>query len=254
MVATVMTQPQVLEGRRFFTWMALVLAVTMVVGFGPTYFLAAWNDGPKPVITAAVHIHGALCTAWVLLFLVQTGLIAAQRRDLHRIIGVGGSLIAVATVAAGIFVALHSQRRVHTAATADTFADPYVFVMFPLGAVSAFGVFALLGIAYRGRRDIHRRMMLFATVSLVTPAIARIVRQFMQVIAPGETLSLPTPVGGMLLANLFIVALALHDLRTERRLHPATLWGGGLLILSGPLRVMFAFTQPWQDFARMLMS
>jgi hypothetical protein len=33
-----------------------------------------------------------------------------------------------------------------------------------------------------------------------------------------------------------------------------TLWGGGAILLSEPLRVLIAHSQPWQDFARWLIG
>jgi hypothetical protein len=53
---------------------------------------------------------------------------------------------------------------------------------------------------------------------------------------------------------VFIVALAIRDFKTRGQLHPATLWGGGLFVLSEPLRFVVAYSEPWQSFARMLMG
>jgi hypothetical protein len=36
---------------------------------------------------------------------------------------------------------------------------------------------------------------------------------------------------------------------TLRRLHPATLWGGLLVVGSGPLRLAIALTDAWLAFA-----
>jgi len=52
------------------------------------------------------------------------------------------------------------------------------------------------------------------------------------------------------LTDLFIVALAIWDFRTRGRLHPVTLWGGLLIIVSQPLRLVVSGTAGWLAFAR----
>jgi hypothetical protein len=54
--------------------------------------------------------------------------------------------------------------------------------------------------------------------------------------------------------NVFIAAIAIRDLKTRGHLHPVTLWGGGLFVLSEPLRFVIGFSEPWQAFARAVMN
>lgn len=81
--------------------------------------------------------------------------------------------------------------------------------------------------------------MLLATVNLVTAAIAR----WPGVLALG-------PLAFFGLTDLFVVALTIWDFRTRGRLHPITLWGGLLIIVSQPLRLVVSSTQGWLAFAR----
>jgi len=169
-------------------------------------------------------------------------------------------VLAVATLVMGIIVAMGSERRVHTAANAGTLADPYVFLILPLSAVGLFALFAIIGIAIRKHPAAHKRMMLLATMSLLGPALARAATQAMTALSgSGPTFAFTLVPGAGALAALalidvFLAALVVYDLLTRGRLHPATLWGGGFLLLSEPLRVAIGYSQPWQDFARMLMS
>ena len=50
-------------------------------------------------------------------------------------------------------------------------------------------------------------------------------------------------------AILFIAAIGIHDGRTLGRVHPVTLWGGLLLVLSFPGRLAIANTDLWLTFA-----
>ena len=72
--------------RWFFTGMATVVVAIVVAGFTPTYYLKPLFA--TPALPLSIHIHGALFTAWVLLFVGQTSLVAANRTDLHRRLGV----------------------------------------------------------------------------------------------------------------------------------------------------------------------
>jgi hypothetical protein len=245
MTVAVAPRPRLLTDRRFFSGMALAMAATAFVGFAPTYYLAGLNDAPTPPLTPNVHLHGALSTAWMLLLAGQTLLVARGRTDIHRLTGMAGAVLGVAIFISGVLLAIGSERRVHTDANAGTMADPYVFLMFPLAAVSIFAVFALAGVLNRSRPDAHKRLMLLATMSLLGPALARIVTQVMHI---------PGALGALVLINVFLAALVAYDFASRGRPHPATLWAGGFLLLSEPLRVAIAFAEPWQAFARGLMA
>ena len=252
-MVSVATQVQPLSERRFFTWMSAAMAAVAFAGFARTYYLAGFNDGPRPVLTPVVHLHGALSTAWILLLILQTRLIANGRRDIHRLMGMAGTGIGPAILATGIFVAISSERRVHTAATAGTLADPYVFLIFPFASVGLFALFVTLGVLKRNRPDAHKRYMLLATASLIVPALARIVTQATQGGVPG-VVAVPGVVGAVVLVNVFLLAMVIHDLHTRGRVHPVTLWGGAVTVISEVLRFAIGFSAPWQAFARMLMG
>jgi hypothetical protein len=237
--------------RRFFTNISLVLAAFAFAGFARTYYLAHFNDEPSPVLTPLIHIHGALCTAWVVLLVVQTRLIAVGRRAFHRSLGLLGAIVASATLTSGVIVALNSTRRVHTPATADTLADPYVFLVFPLASITIFAAFVLLGVMRRHRPDAHKRYMLLATASLIIPAMARITTQTTSAFG---IVGVPGVIGAVVLQNIFLIALVVHDYRTRGQLHPVTLWAGAFLLVSEPLRFAIGYSAPWQAFARSLMG
>jgi len=231
--------------RRFYTGMALAMALIVFIGFAPTYYLAPWNPALQP-LRPIVHLHGAFCTAWILLLVAQALLIGFRRPDIHKLLGGAGLAVAAGILITGIVVALTAQRRVHTDLTAGTMADPYVFLVYPMFAIGLFAAFAIAGLLNRRRPEVHKRLMLLATMSLTVPALARIVARSV----PG----MPGVWGALPLINLFLIALAVHDLRTRGRLHSATIWGGGILLLSEPLRVAIGFSAPWQAFAGMLMA
>ena len=56
-----------LPGRRFdhffFSGMALLMLVTVFVGFAPSYYLAGLFRAPLP--SPIIHLHGALFSCWI---------------------------------------------------------------------------------------------------------------------------------------------------------------------------------------------
>lgn len=248
MATSIAQRTRVLNDRRFFTGMALAMTAVVFIGFVPTYYLVALNDAPTPILTPRIHVHAALSTAWMLLLVAQTGLISAGRPDIHRLTGTAGVALAAAILVSGLYTAIHSERRVHTLANAGTLEDPYVFLIFPFVAAGLFALFAVAGVAQRRRPEYHKRLMLLSTMSLLGPALARIANQAQPFPIP------PGAIGALVLMNLFLAALVAYDLTTRGRLHPATLWGGGFLLVSEPLRVAIGYSEPWRAFARTLMG
>ena len=67
--------------------MAIAAVATVFFGFAPTYYLKSFTHTAvyptglpvSPSLPALVHVHALVFTAWILLFLVQTTLIAADR-------------------------------------------------------------------------------------------------------------------------------------------------------------------------------
>src|SRR4051812_708315 len=71
--------------RLFYSGMAILLCICVYIGFSPTYFRAGMLGArlPSPII----HIHGAVFTLWMLLFVAQAALISARRVKWHRTFG-----------------------------------------------------------------------------------------------------------------------------------------------------------------------
>lgn len=219
--------------RRFFTGMAITMALVCFAGFAPSYYLKAhFHTGPQ--LSLLLHLHGLAFTAWIGLLVVQTSLIAAGRTRLHRRLGIAGALLAVLMMVLGAAVAIIRARQGVLAQAMG--APPLVFLAIPFATLIVFP--ALIGAAlYFRKRDTHKRLMMLGTTEIVTAAVARL---------PG----IGTPVAFFGITDLFVLALVIHDISTRGRVHPATFWGGLVLIASQPLRLMIAGTPGWLAFAR----
>jgi hypothetical protein len=96
--------------RRFFLMIAILFPLTVIVGFGPTYYLKGFLTSP-PVPSAMVHVHGLVMSAWVLLFVAQVYMIRSTRIKLHQRLGLAGIALAVVIVAAGLVTGIQSAKR-----------------------------------------------------------------------------------------------------------------------------------------------
>jgi hypothetical protein len=223
--------------RRFFLAMALAILLVVLVGFARSFFLRPlFPEWPSPSETI-FYVHGTAFVAWIVLLVTQVSLVTAGRTDLHRIVGPFGVVLAAAMVVLGTFAALIAARR--PGGFVGVPVPPLSFLAVPFFDMILFASFVGFAVARRRNAQSHKRWMLLATVSLVTAAIAR---------WPGVYGGGPLLFFG--LTDLFLVALAIWDFRSLGKLHPVTLWGGLLVILSQPLRLVVSGTEAWLSFAR----
>jgi hypothetical protein len=226
----------------FYSGMAIVLALTVIIGFAPTYYLRLLGEAPMTTLigrpmSPTVHMHAVLFTGWLLLFVVQTALVAAHRVRLHQRLGIGGAVLAAAMIVVGVKTAIDGA----AAGSAPPGVDPLAFLAIPLFDILFFGGFVSAALLLRRNREAHKRLMLLAYISIIAAAVARI---------PGVL-----PLGPLAFYGLSFTFLAfgiLYDLFSRRRVHKAYIWGGTLLVLSVPLRLVISGTGAWQSFAEFL--
>lgn len=223
--------------RRFYSGMALAMVATIFIGFAPSYYLLGVVEPYAPLLpmTRLGHVHGVLFTAWALLFVTQTWLIAGGRADIHRKLGLAGFALLPAMMVVAALAALYGAAR-HAGPPS---IPPLSFLAVPLFDVPVFAT--LIGVALWKRRDAqtHKRLMLLTMVGMMGPALGRLP-------FPAE---IPPPLIIFGLPNLFLLALVGWDVASRGRLHKATFWGGGLLIGSQVLRMTVMWTPAWLAFA-----
>jgi hypothetical protein len=218
--------------RLFFTGMALASAVAVLVGFSPTYFL---RGADLPALRPLYQVHGALFTSWIVFLIAQSSLVAARRTDIHRRLGIVGAVLAALLFIVGVMVSIETMRR----GGGPPGFDPRSFLAVPLGDIIVFGALVTTAVLLRHHRDSHKRLMLLATISVLTAAVGRFLVQ----------VQLAGPVGLFLGTDIFVLAVVLYDFASRGRVHPATLWGGAMVAVFKPLLVVVSFTPAWLAFA-----
>ena len=228
--------------RMFYSGMALAMAITVFAGFAPSYYLravfgAAVTPTGATTITPLVHLHGLLFTGWVLLFIVQTALVAQHRTRVHQRLGIAGGFLAAAMVVVGTATGITAAAR----DSAPPGIDPLSFLIVPLTDVVLFAGFVGTALWKRRDREAHKRLMMLAYISIIVAAVARL---------PGVLAYGPPAFFGLTCILLF--ASMAYDYVSRRRVHPVYLWGGALFIVSVPARLMLSTTEAWLGLARVL--
>jgi hypothetical protein len=225
------------RGHRFQVALALLMTATVVVGFWPTFF------GPLLRGTASRHwilnFHGAVFAGWMVLLLVQVSLAARGRVAAHRRVGTAGIAYGGLVLATGVLISFAAPLlRVETG---DWNLDRAGgFLIIPLGDMVLFGGFFGAAVAYRRRPEIHKRLILLATVALLFAAVGRM-EGFL-------------PVPAMLAVWLAPVLAAIgYDLAAFRRVHPVNTIGLAML-LAGLLRLPLEQSPAWIALGRSMLE
>jgi hypothetical protein len=205
--------------RIFYCTMAVVMGLAVFAGFARTYYLRLFSGGPTVTIAGlpfapVVHIHGAIFTTWVLLFIVQTALVAQRRVALHRTLGVAGAALAAAMVMSGTTIRIWEARLQEGL---DITASPLLLI-WRMSDMLIFTTFVIAAMALRRNKEAHKRLMVLAYVSILNAAIARI---------PG----MPSRFTNYALTLLFVVAGMTYDFASRRQVHQVYLWGGTLFAI-----------------------
>ena len=102
--------------RMFYSGTAIAMALIVFVGFAPTFYLRSYFGAPVSVtgmitMSPLAQVHGFVFTAWVLLFVIQTSLVASRNVAMHRRMGVAGVVLAASMVAVGLPTAIAAAAR-----------------------------------------------------------------------------------------------------------------------------------------------
>jgi len=182
---------------------ALVLLVVFI-GFAPSFYLKG-HLGPARELSLLVQLHGVVMTAWFVILLVQAVLIRRGRTDLHRRLGYFGGMLAV-TLAVLVLAVQFNATRDERARLGTMHVEGGT-----IGFMLEFLLLVGLALWWRKRPEIHKRLMLVATVILLGAAWGRYPVDFIRHHSEFFTK------GGL-------VALVVADTWIHRRLHPAYLW------------------------------
>jgi hypothetical protein len=217
----------------FYLAMSLILVMIVTYGFSNTIEANLFHPSfPRPRV---LYVHAVAYMAWVVLFVVQSALIAARRRRWHRWLGWFGFALGCAIPILGLATAIAMTRI--RAGFGDT--DDVAFLIVAFYDMAAFSVAFALAIGWRRSPEVHCRLMLIASCGLSVAAITR----FPPWIVPQNF--------GYAVVDGLIALGAARDWLVMRWVHPVYLWALPVLVVGQIAANAIYMTAPkaWMDIA-----
>ena len=232
--------------RLFYVIACLVMITGVAIGFH-MFYLHGLNDAGQPVTQLSaplVYVHGGLMTCWMVLFLLQCGLVLKGNRGLHMRLGATAVVLYIAIVPIGVITAL-KQIHYSDPGSFPPFG-PYRFLTLPLTEIANFTLFIGLGFLFRRRPSLHRPLMLMGTLSVGQAGIGRISSVRNAFSQATHASFFPTFWGSTVAVALlfWLIKLAMTR-RLDRNLATAL----ALFITSGLLSSYISMTGWWLRFA-----
>jgi hypothetical protein len=218
---------------RFYIGISLLVGLIVAMGFWPTYFgpLAAGTADAPPVI----HFHAAVFSGWIALFGAQVLFAATGQLALHRKLGAVGIWYGVVIIVVGVVTAFSQfADRVEAGRVEEAQAR----LLAPLTDMIVFPIFFGAAVFYRRRPEIHKRLMLVATTTLLVAAALRM--SFL-----GDPL--PRPMRLFIWFSPILLGIA-YDLISRRLVHPVYVIGLAALYLLS-MRGALVETDEWLAFS-----
>jgi hypothetical protein len=165
-------------------------------------------------------------------------LIKMRLTNIHKKIGYAGLTLAVGMFIIGFVMAFVSNQAAIDAGNADR---ALAFLIVPITDMILFGTFITLTMLNLRDGEMHKRLILLATLSILPAAFGRIIGIY------GVN-----PFIGLLFQESILIAGIFYDLYTRRKIHPAFIYGGGAVVIIHLIRFPLGETQAWMSFARWL--
>ena len=212
----------------FFTSMSVLMLAIVIVGFAPSYFLKGAVFAHLPSLL--VHLHGAVFSSWIILFVVQCCLVSAGNIRLHRKLGILGSVLAGLMVVLGSLATFGTMRR---GAVLPSFFTPASFLIVNVLGIFSFGVYVAIAVWQRNNPPVHKRLLLIANTMLIIPALSRMTFPVF--------VHYPFLIGAIPLA--IVISILIFDLFTRKRPLAVTVIGGFLFWAFNPFADAVSKTQ-----------
>lgn len=163
---------------------------------------------------AVLYLHALTAFAWIVLVVVQAGLIRNRKPALHRKIGVYGLWLGAVVSVTAFFTALILRHDSVIRHGDDGQVEQRIaFLAIPLAGFVIFTVTLALAAYWRNRPALHRRCIMLSWTGLMGAGIARI-----PVIGD-------IPYAGNAVPIFLILLLCAQDYWRDRRVHPVYLIG-----------------------------
>ena len=222
----------------FYVALSAFMVGVMLVGFWPTYFgRLLRGDIARPFV---VQLHGLVFVGWMTLLVAQVVLAWRGRVQMHRRVGRWGIAYGVLVLVMGVIVGIAAPvMHFHAGEWTRDRAAGFLLIIF--GDMVLFGSLFGAAVAYRRTPEIHKRLMVGATVALLFAAVGRI-----------QALDPMPAVAAVAWLSPMLIGMA-YDWRTRGRPHAAYVVATAWLFVGGT-RVLLVESETWLRIGRVVLG
>ena len=222
-----------------YTVIATIGLAAVLIGFLKTFIIPVTNATfHAPLI---IYVHGFFTFSWIVFFLLQAYLIKAENWTLHMTMGMLGLLLALGVAGtipfAGAYQVEKDLPQLGEASVSTVLGTTTAALLF-LGLVFA-------GLYYRDKPEVHKRLMMLATIAILWPAWFRFRHYFPSVPNPEIWFA-------FVLADSLIIFAWIWEKITNGRIHPTLLYVGSFVIAEHTFEIIAFDSSPWRAIARQL--
>jgi hypothetical protein len=214
----------------FYFYFNLFILILAIGGFGIN---ALEHPDKLPPPSGIVYIHGVIMFLWYILIVIQSKLVRSRNISLHKKLGKSSLILALGIVITGIWMSVVHYSR----------PDGFLFSTINTFILINFIILYSLALINRYQSEFHKRYMTFASLAVVFPALGRIILG----LNLNEYLSVP-------LWILLVLVTGVFDLKSEKKIHPATIIGSALIFLGIALILVLMENAAWKEFLDRQMS
>jgi hypothetical protein len=219
-------------------YVAIVIVMTAIVlaGFWPFYAaIPSGGSGAHWVL----YLHAAVFSGWMVLLFTQVVLVHHRKIRVHQGLGQLAIYYGLLVLLLGLVVTFTEPAR-HVMTGVATLDEAAGFLLLPLVDMLLFAGFFGAGIVFRRRKELHKRLMVLATVALL--------------FAPAARLGAETGHVAVLAVWLLPLGMAIvHDAVTRRRLEPVYVVGAVVFLVAYG-RVEMMASETWLVIGRPLLT
>ncbi len=216
---------------KFFFAFSTSLLLLVCGAFGAN---AVVNRDQLPSGSSILTLHIVAMFVWYMLVSYQSWLVRSDNLQRHMLLGKFSIMLAFAILLTGGLTVIKAY---------PTEIQGVEVVTYNFLILSLFSVFYGFALYYRRRPAAHKRLMLFASLAVIHPALFRISRIF------GVTVPID-----LILLLLLVASIVVYDIRALRKLHPATLLGAIATIMTFVVIITLISIDGWREFVIALMA
>jgi uncharacterized membrane protein YozB (DUF420 family) len=215
----------------FYVTMSVFMTAIVLAGFWPSYYGALLRgDAVRPPV---IHVHGAVFSGWMALLLAQVALAWRGRVQWHRRVGRWGIAYGFLVLIMGVVVGITAPV-MHLNAGEWPRERAAGFLLVTMGDMVLFGSLFVAAVAYRRKPEVHKRLMLAATVALLFAAVSRINTGVLHSV----------PLASVIWLSPLLIGMA-YDWYSARRVHAAYVVSIAWLFI-GAFRLALVQSAGWQ--------